>query len=486
MRSRRITWLFLGFLLVAAAALAAEPDRAAVPSPAAQAQADKLIKDLFKDDFARTKPADRLSLSAKLLQQGLETKDDPAARYVLFREAALLATRAGDVEQALKAVNELTRTYATNGVALKAEVCELAAPAITKPASFGFLAEVALGAFHDALDEDDYDTATRLLKVADAAAARSKIVAVARAVEARRKDVASLKAEAEKAIPLQARLEQQPNDPDTNLAVGKYLCLWKGRWEKGLPHLAKGSDALLKSLAQKDSASPIKPGDQLAVADGWYDMAAGQESLAQLNLQRRAYHWYRMAAPDLTGLNKIRVDKRLAELEPIALAAGTPMPKNEWVVLFRSSDPTIWNKNVNKDKETFAVEVKKAPEKTTFLKLTNVKQNEYAIVAVTADKLLDLSDDGRYGWNGTNKFEYGGRHLGIYDKLGDATKKRGSVCVLVPGAFQGYLGWGFGHMGPQNVPGWTWAQDTLPSSVFEIAVTAGPLTDAEAKKVLKK
>ncbi len=109
------------------------------------------------------------------------------------------------------------------------------------------------------------------------------------------------------------------------------------------------------------------------------------------------------------------------------------------------------------------------------------------IVPVTKDRLTETSDDGRYGWNGTNKFEYDGYHLGIYDSLGDAVKKKGSICVLVPGAFQGYLGWGFGHDGLRKRQGWTWAGENLAANtVFEISVKAGPLTDAEAKKLLKK
>jgi hypothetical protein len=224
---------------------------------------------------------------------------------------------------------------------------------------------------------------------------------------------------------------------------------------------------------------------QVEVGDLWYDLAADQSGPVKTHVQLRAYHWYQEAVPALTGLTKTRVQKRLEELEKV-VAANTPASRTNWVVLFRSADPRMWNRDVNQGRDAYAIDLKKAPNKIEFLRLSFPFKNDYVIVPVTREKLTGLSDDGRYGWNGTNKFEYDGFHLGVYDTHGDATKKRGSICVLVPGAFQGYLGWGFGHDGVQKTQGWTWAGEKIGPTVFEIAVTAGPLTEAEAKKVLKK
>ena len=129
--------LFPGFSLVVLGLLWGGPDlraddeRLAVPSRADQAKAEDLVRDLFKTDYRKTRRADQLVLSARLLEQGLETKDDPAGRYVLLREAAILAARAGALEQGLSAVNELTGSFATSGAAIKADVCEAAAPTHT-------------------------------------------------------------------------------------------------------------------------------------------------------------------------------------------------------------------------------------------------------------------------------------------------------------------------------------------------------------------
>src|SRR5207248_172420 len=140
-----------------------------------------------------------------------------------------------------------------------------------------------------------------------------------------------------------------------------------GQWDKGLPNLAKGSDAALKTLADKDLAGAADAAGQAEVGDSWYDLSAAQEGLAKLHLQRRAYFWYQQAAPTLTGLNKTRVDKRLAELEKIVATPTGPTPKSDWFVLFRAADPRIWNQDVNRGKDVFAVAVKKAPDKIEYL-----------------------------------------------------------------------------------------------------------------------
>ncbi len=40
--------------------------------------------------------------------------------------------------------------------------------------------------------------------------------------------------------------------------MGTFFCLLKGDWEKGLPMLAKGSDAALKKLAEQELAKPAE------------------------------------------------------------------------------------------------------------------------------------------------------------------------------------------------------------------------------------
>src|SRR5271154_6832121 len=72
---------------------------------------------------------------------------------------------------------------------------------------------------------------------------------------------------------LLARHNASPADPDLNLALGKLYCFDRREWEKGLPILAKGSDATLRTLAENDLQRPEEAEGQSKLADDWWNAA---------------------------------------------------------------------------------------------------------------------------------------------------------------------------------------------------------------------
>src|SRR5262249_13634249 len=88
-------------------------ERKPIPKDADLIAADKLIKEVFKEDYAKTTRADKLTLAQKLLEQLGETKEEPA-RYVLFREVVNLATQAGDLNQAIQTADKLSKEFAVS------------------------------------------------------------------------------------------------------------------------------------------------------------------------------------------------------------------------------------------------------------------------------------------------------------------------------------------------------------------------------------
>lgn len=94
-----------------------------------------------------------------------------------------------------------------------------------------------------------------------------------------------------------------------------WYCFRNDDWERGLPYLAKGSDSGLKSLAELDIAVPSDPTKQTELGDGWSEQAQRTSDTANANVfRRRAYHWYTSALPNLTGLAKLAVEKKLDAL----------------------------------------------------------------------------------------------------------------------------------------------------------------------------
>src|SRR4030095_3855857 len=96
----------------------------AVPEGAAVKDAEKLIKDLFKDEYAGKAPADRVILAKKLAEQSEATKDDVAGRYGLLRESISVAAAPCDVRLALKSADRMGKLFKTDAVLLKSETLQ--------------------------------------------------------------------------------------------------------------------------------------------------------------------------------------------------------------------------------------------------------------------------------------------------------------------------------------------------------------------------
>jgi hypothetical protein len=85
--------------------------------------------------------------------------------------------------------------------------------------------------------------------------------------------------------------------------------------------LALGANEKLKAAAIKELAGPAAAADRTAIGDAWWDLAEKHQGLAAEQLQARAVYWYRQALPELTGLMKAKVDKRLGQYEAIEARA---------------------------------------------------------------------------------------------------------------------------------------------------------------------
>jgi len=102
----------------------------------------------------------------------------------------------------------------------------------------------------------------------------------------------------------------------------QYRCFIRGDWENGVPNLALGSDAALRSLAEQEVVQPDTAAEQAELADGWWDAAAKEKGVIKTRMQLRAGSWYNEAVTDLAGLKKVRVTKRLEQLAEIEESTG--------------------------------------------------------------------------------------------------------------------------------------------------------------------
>lgn len=291
---------------------ATRQEKAAPPDAAAQAQAEKLIRDIFKDELAKKSPADRVALAKKFIAQALQTDDDAAARFVLLREAREAARDAGDWAVAFQAIEEMGRRYDTEVVSAKLTVHVAIAKAAKTPEESGSEARALLALADDAIDAELWDVAAKAATEASANARKAKLLPLTTKAEAKAKQVSERQAWSAKVAKAAEKLEKFPEDSDANLIVGRQEALFKGEWDRGLPLLAKGSDPALKAAAAKDQEFPDEVPTRVACADTWWEFAEKEtDATARINFRARAFYWYERASESATGLVKTKILQRM-------------------------------------------------------------------------------------------------------------------------------------------------------------------------------
>jgi hypothetical protein len=165
-------------------------------------------------------------------------------------------------------------------------------------------------------------------------------------------------------------------------------------------------------------------------------------------------------------------------IQPVTLAG--PGISADWLVVFRSGNPAIWDSDNQQDENNLSRPLANVPNGIRYLRIR--KDTEFVIIEMTKDRLKQQRDDGRYGWNGTNEFNWDGRHLGLFDKRLSG-EGFGNICIRNS---PNYAGWGFGHFwGVDKHQAYCWNGKPIPSAVLEIAVKPGELTEIESKQLRK-
>ena len=140
-----------------------------IPSEEAQSASLKVLKEVYKDEYAQAKQADgKSALAEKMLNESQQSKDDATALYVTLHEARELAVDAVNPALAERAISMLAGRFAIDPLKeLAAALDEMTGkphPLETNRA----IVETALARIEEAQSANDFDTAKRL---ADAAAA---------------------------------------------------------------------------------------------------------------------------------------------------------------------------------------------------------------------------------------------------------------------------------------------------------------------------
>ena len=134
------------------------------------------------------------------------------------------------------------------------------------------------------------------------------------------------------------KIKSNPADTAANQAIGEFYCFDKEDWPKGLPFLAKGSNAKLKSLIADQNKSNATVKELIQVADRWlvFDTAAENRDA----IQNYALAIYQQIAKKAKGIEKKQLEEKILSL---AKSGGgqniVAVYANRWQVTWAKGHP---------------------------------------------------------------------------------------------------------------------------------------------------
>lgn len=293
-----------------------------VPDADAQEKSEALFREIFREEFESAKtPKQKYEFAKRLFDHVKKVKDDPSGRYVMLKKGSMFATDVGELTAALSIDDQLIAAFQVDAHQVKVDTV-LRADAYRGPMSKADndkLILVSEELVTKAMFNDDYAQAQKLIDVAMEAAKRGKERYKTDDLVKRKKEVAHARNEYRKVEKVVDALKDDPEDPDSNLIVGKYLCFVKHNWDRGLPMLAIGSDDGLKRLAREELKQPPEAEGQAQLADQWFDLAErdkDKDAATRKEMRLRAVHWYLVAMNRLpAGLLQVKADVRIKAAE---------------------------------------------------------------------------------------------------------------------------------------------------------------------------
>lgn len=160
------------------------------------------------------------------------------------------------------------------------------------------------------------------------------------------------------------------------------------------------------------------------------------------------------------------------------LEAGFDLARQQWTVLFRSSDSSHWTRGVQEG-DNFAVDKTQFPTDIRSLRLRRMDTGAAVVIPMTPGQLIDhwVDRDTHIGWHGDHNSDRESNNTGVFRS--DIEPPNDAPGVLAVSNYPGYqcIGWGFctydlKRRSPQR---YSWNGKALGPTVFEIAVSPLPV-----------
>jgi len=317
------------FLLLTLGGVVSAQEKRPAPTEEQRQQVMDLLREVYRSEYVAARTSSQKSaLANKILKAAKETEES-VARYAMLRLAADIAVQGADPDAVTEAIDQMDREYAIDEPAMRLAALTAMVKRINAGNERAAL-DAVLRYCSRAIDRNDFESVTTLLSESSIyfrePASRRTLTNLSARVELLQSQFAEVSEHLE-------TLTQKPDDPAANLMVGKFRCFGLDEWSAGLRNLAKGSDELLKALAEWELSGAVSGEQQMRIADGWWafaETAVGEEARAA---KLRAGAYYQLAAASVQGLQQAKASARFREAQSTGeipdlaqVAANVPEP----------------------------------------------------------------------------------------------------------------------------------------------------------------
>ena len=278
-----------------------------------------MVREVFAEqcgDYEKARTSGEKAAVAKgMLARADQLAGSATDQFVLLRVVRDMAADAGDAETSLAAVTQMAARFAVDADTMRVRTLLKAAASAQLPEHRQSAVAEAIPLISAAVDRGDFQVAGQLIDAARDAARRLRDADRLKKLSALENEVKTYREAWSTVKPALATLAKNPADPDANLEAGRYYCLLRGEWHEGMAMLALGSDPELSALAGNELRRPTDSAEQMALADGWWDLSEKATGPARQNLRILAAARYKELLPSLAGLVKTKAERRLATVD---------------------------------------------------------------------------------------------------------------------------------------------------------------------------
>ncbi|MEM7476977.1 MAG: WD40 repeat domain-containing protein [Planctomycetota bacterium] len=280
-----------------------------VPTGAALQAATERVKNVM----------DAQTTALSLLRIAKE-ESDKTVQYAVLKQVLELGVQEADQKSCQQAVTMLAATYVVPRLRLSGQVMRQAmAKGIPRKARLLWSAwSERLGDEAETGEKISY--AVSFYHMAFELRAQSNEPAGAKAIKRKREELMLILPAYEEARDSLDLLTRDANNPEACRKAGYYLTFVRGKWNEGLPLLAKGDDPDLKALAKLDSATSAadvveKGQDTGKIFEAWKKLSEStQDSQLKAAAIQAARFWLKKDISNKTGLELATLKKLLQEL----------------------------------------------------------------------------------------------------------------------------------------------------------------------------